>query len=231
MSRLNGLAGAQDVVPGTKPPHKSEMFALVDFFTTMLKKNGVGIKFNLPVTIDMIINEEPYMVLLATGSAPIVPTIPGVHQDFVLNAEDALMNPGAVGDQVVVIGGGSVGVETAELLEQQGKKVTVVEMSGEVLSDMAPMLKAGLLYRVGESDIVINTGEKVQEIGDHQVITDKETLENVDTVVLAIGYQPDNALAEELKDSKVKFKVIGDAVKPRKIYDAVKEGFEAAAEI
>lgn len=220
-----------NVVPGTKPPHKSEMFALVDFFTIMLKKNGVGIKFNLPVTIDMIINEEPYMVLLATGSAPIVPTIPGVHQDFVLNAEDALMNPGAVGDQVVVIGGGSVGVETAELLEQQGKKVTVVEMSGEVLSDMAPMLKAGLLYRVGESDIVINTGEKVQEIGDHQVITDKETLENVDTVVLAIGYQPDNALAEELKDSKVKFKVIGDAVKPRKIYDAVKEGFEAAAEI
>lgn len=220
-----------NVVPGTKPPHKSEMFALVDFFTTMLKKNGVGIKFNLPVTIDMIINEEPYMVFLATGSAPIIPTLPGVHQDFVLNAEDVLMNPGTVGDQVVVIGGGSVGVETAELLELQGRKVTVVEMSGEVLSDMAPMLKAGLLYRIGESDIVINTGEKVLEIGDHQVITDKENLENVNTVVLAVGYQPDNALEEELNVSKVRFKVIGDAVKPRKIYEAVKEGFEAAYEI
>lgn len=220
-----------NVVPGTKPPNKSEMFAMVDFFTTMLKKNGVEIKFNLPVTMELIYNEEPYLVLLATGSAPIIPPILGVHQDFVFNAEDILIKPDAAGDQVVVIGGGSVGVETAELLEQQGKKVTVVEMSNEILSDMAPMLKAGLMYRVGESDIVINTGEKVEEIGDHQVITDKETLENVDTVVLAVGYEPDNALAEELKGSKIRFKVIGDAVKPRKIYEAVKEGFEAGYEV
>ncbi|WP_373483204.1 FAD-dependent oxidoreductase [Acetobacterium sp.] len=220
-----------NVVPGTKPPNKSEMFALVEFFTNMLQKNKVKIKFNTPATMDIIYNEESDMVLLATGSAPIIPPIPGIHQKFVLNAEDVLMNPDTVGDQVVVIGGGTVGVETAELLDQQGKKVTVVEMSGEILSDMAPFLKAGLMYRIGESDIVINTSEKVQEIGDHQVITDKETLENVDNVVLAVGYEPDNALEEELKGSRVKFKVIGDAVKPRKIFEAVKEGFEAAYEI
>ncbi|KNZ40361.1 FAD-dependent oxidoreductase [Acetobacterium bakii] len=217
-----------NVLPGTKPPNKSEMFALIDYYTTVLKKNGVDVKFNTKVDLDMIENEMPGMVIVATGSSPIIPKIPGVDNEYVLTAEDVLMSPEKAGNKVVVIGGGSVGIETAELLSHQDKDVSVIEMTNEILGDMAPMLKAGLMVRAAQTRMKVMTGEKVVEIKDHKVVTDQRIFEGIDTVVLAVGYEPDNALAAALKESKVPFIVIGDAVKPRKIFEAVKEGFETA---
>jgi len=207
------------------------MSALIDYYTTILRKNGVDVKFNTKVDMDMIENEQPGMVVVATGSSPIIPKIPGVGNDFVVTAEAVLMNPEKAGNKTVIIGGGSVGIETAELLSHQNKDVTVIEMTNEILGDMAPMLKAGLMVRAAGTKMKVMTGEKVLEIKDQKVVTDKRIFEEVDTVILAVGYESENALAAELKESKVPFTVIGDAVKPRKIYEAVKEGFETAYQL
>jgi len=217
-----------NVVPGCNPPNKSEMFALVDYFAAMLKKDGVTVKFNTKVDLDMINSENPDIVVVATGSAPIIPDIPGVDKAYVFTAEKVLMNPEIVGDNVVVIGGGSVGIETAELLSDLQRKVSVVEMTREILSDMAPLLKAGLMARIAGSHIKVMTHEKVLEIKNHEVITDKRSFDGVDSIILAVGYESDNALVNALKDSQIHYTIIGDAVKPRKIFEAVKEGFETA---
>lgn len=214
--------------PGTKPPYKSEMMAIVDYLSYMLKKNKVNVKLSTKATVDMIKNEKPDVVIVASGSFPIVPPIPGVDNDYVFSAKDVLLQNKTAGNNVVVIGGGSVGVETAEFLSEQNKEVTVLEMADEILIDMAPILKAPLLARVSMSSINILTGQKVLEIKDHAVITDKQTLENVDTVVLSVGYKSNNELIAKLQQANIDYRVIGDAVKPRRIYQAVKEGFETA---
>lgn len=222
----NSLGG--NIVPGTKPPYKNEMMAIVDYLSHMLEKNKINVKLNAKADMDIIIKEKPDVVILASGSLPIVPNIPGVKNDCVVSAEDVLLQRKTAGNKVVVIGGGSVGVETAELLADQGKDVTVVEMLSKILSDVSPILSANLLNRISKSTVKIITNEKVLEIKDHAVITDKQTFENVDTVILAIGYKSNNELTEQMQKSGIDYKIVGDAVKPRKIYQAVKEGFETA---
>jgi 2,4-dienoyl-CoA reductase-like NADH-dependent reductase (Old Yellow Enzyme family)/thioredoxin reductase len=217
-----------NVIPGTKPPYKSEMFACIDFLSGMLKRYHVDVKLNTKANLDLIKAENPDEVILSSGSFPITPKFPGVENDFVVTAKDVLLGSAVVGQKVVVIGGGSVGVETAELLNDRHKNVTVLEMIDEILVDMSPMLKAPLLGRVQSSSIRIMTGQKVLQIRAHSVVTDKTTLEDVDTVVLAVGYRPNNELETQLKTSGIAYRITGDAVKPRKIYQAVKEGFEAA---
>lgn len=217
-----------NVIPATKPPYKSEMMYIIDHLTYMLNKNKVNIKLNTKVDMNIINMEKPDVVILASGSLPIVPEIPGIDNDYVVSAEDVLFERKAVGNKVVVIGGGMVGVETAEFLEHQNKEVTVIEMLDEILSDMSPVLKAGLQVRVSNSNIKIMTGQKVLEIKENAVITDKQAIEGSDTIVIAIGYKPNNELIPQLQESSVNYKVIGDAVKARRIYQAVKEGFEAA---
>ncbi|AET67976.1 NADH:flavin oxidoreductase [Desulfosporosinus orientis DSM 765] len=217
-----------NLIPATKPPFKSEMMAAVEFLSHMLEKYHVQVKLRTKAGIDELKSEDPDVVIVASGSTPILPKIPGVEKDFVFTAEDVLMNRKIVGQKVLVIGGGSVGVETAELLASQNKEVSVVEMADEIFADLSPVLKAGMMGLVAQSKIQIMTGEKVLEIRDHAVVTNKQTLVNIDSVILAMGYRPNNELAQQLQEANINCQVIGDAVKPRKIVQAVTEGFEAA---
>jgi pyruvate/2-oxoglutarate dehydrogenase complex dihydrolipoamide dehydrogenase (E3) component len=217
-----------NVIPGTKPPYKSEMLAVINYLSYMLEKNHVSVKLKEKMDIENIKSEKPDIVIVASGSLPIVPGIPGVDQDYVVSAEDVLLGNKTLGSKIAVIGGGSVGVETAEFLEEQGKAVTVIEMADEILADVTPVMKGSLLYRINSSTIQVLTGQKVKEIKDHKVVTDKQALDAVEHVVMAVGYKANNDLTKQLQENGIEFKVIGDAVKPRKIYHAVKEGFEAA---
>lgn len=216
-----------NAIPATKPSYKSEMMAAVDFLSHMLEKNHVKVKLNTKVSIDTIKSEGADAVVVASGSTPIIPKIPGIENDYVFTAEDVLMNRKIAGKKVVVIGGGSVGVETAELLAHQSKEVSVIEMADEILSDMSLSLKMVLLRRVGNTSINVMTDHKVLEIKNHTVVTDKQILQDIDSVILAVGYKSNNELVSQLQEANVIYKVIGDAVKPRKIYQAIMEGLEA----
>lgn len=95
-----------NVIPGAKPPYKSEMMAAVDFLSHMLEKIHVEVKLSTKASIDTIRSEGVDVVIVASGSTPIIPKIPGVENDYVFTAEDVLMNRKTVGKKVVVIGGG-----------------------------------------------------------------------------------------------------------------------------
>ena len=89
---------------------------------------------NTRVTPDMI--EDQYdVVIAAVGAEPVVPKIPGADGANVTIATDAIMNSEKIGRNVVIIGGGEVGVETGMFLAQQGREVTVVEMRDELAAD------------------------------------------------------------------------------------------------
>lgn len=226
----SGNAGG-NILPGSKPPYKSEMMVAVDFLSHMLEKEHVVVKLNTEANIDAIRSEGADTVIVASGSSPIIPGIPGVEKDYVFTAEDILLNRKTPGQKVAVIGGGSVGVETAELLASQNKEVCIVEMADEILSDLSLVQKAGEMGRIGRFALQIITGEKVLEISDHSVVTDKQTVEGVDSVVLAIGYKSNNQLVQQLQEAGINHQAIGDAVKPRKLYQAVMEGFDAACQL
>jgi pyruvate/2-oxoglutarate dehydrogenase complex dihydrolipoamide dehydrogenase (E3) component len=134
-----------------------------------------------------------------------------------------------------MLGGGATGCEAALFLAQQGKQVTIVEMLDELCPDFNACNRALLLELLGENDVDIKTGTRVVEVRDGSVTVigpDGASYEITgDTLVMALGAKSRVDVVDRLKGLADEAYVVGDAVKPRIIYDAVHEGFEAVMEI
>ncbi len=214
------------------PPCKGEITDFIVWLTARCKKLGVQIKFNTEATADMLKESGADAVILATGSNPITPPIPGLAGNKnVCYAKDILEGRVKPGQKCVVIGGGQVGAETAHFLAQMLRKVTVIEMVDEIASDAAIAIKWHLTDCLEKRKVALLTNSTVCEVSEDMVrYKDEEGAEHsvsADTIVLAVGYRANNPLEEELSASGMDVKVVGDAVKARRVSDATREGFEA----
>lgn len=210
------------------PPYKDEIKALVKSLIARMQKAGVETKLNTEVGVKMVEEEKPDVVILATGALPIIPDIPGIHGDNVATAEEVLTGLKEVGKEVIIIGGGMVGCETAEFLARQGRKVTVVEMLGRIANDVVATYRPFFLSRLTKAGVRMETKAKVEEITDRGIRVSRDgTVEffGGDTVVLAVGFESDKRLAEELNHKVASLYLVGDSVEPRKIKEAIEEGF------
>jgi len=219
-----------------RPPHKSDLKNVIDFRSTRLERLRVNVLSGKEANIFDIKKENPDAIILATGSEPITPTIPGMDKVKVVYAEDVLRKGIETGKSVAVIGGGSIGAETANYLVNQGKKVYLIEMLSNIASDVPYGNKVQLMRDLkGKAEILIDA--KVKGFDVNCVIIEKdqkeEIINNIDSVVIAVGVKSANHLAEEIRSSlpDVDLKVIGDAKKVRRIEHAVKEGFLAGYEV
>ncbi|GLI20052.1 hypothetical protein TSYNTROPHJE_18650 [Tepidanaerobacter syntrophicus] len=136
---------------------------------------------------------------------------------------------------VLVVGGGMVGVETADFLGEHLHKVTIVEMLPEIAKDEQDAVKYFLLKRLNEYGVKAITGATVKEFLDDGVVCEKdgkeEKIAGFDTVILAMGAKAYNPLEEKIKGKVPELYVIGDAVKARKAVEAIEEGARAAVKI
>ncbi|RAT43426.1 hypothetical protein AU495_09955 [Lonsdalea populi] len=212
------------------PPGKGELATYTAWLGRELEKLGVEIKFNTPLTKEIVAESRPDSVIVATGGKPAIPPIKGINQPHVVLAEDVLLGNVVTGQRVIIAGGGEVGGETAAHLAMQLKDVTVVEMRGRLLQELDGVSKLHLMSVLEEYDVKQYPNTKLCEIGEHQV-----TLENAqgrmaleaDTVVIALGYAPVKELAEELEGVADNVVVIGGAVKTSNALVAAREGFDA----
>lgn len=142
------------------------------------------------------------------------------------------MKPGA---ECVVIGGGQVGAETAHFLAQMLRKVTVLEMAGAIAADAALAVNWHLISSLEKRKVQLLMHATVSEVTEEGVVYKDQSGElhtiAADTVVVAAGYRANNPLEEELKDSGMDVKVVGDAVRARKVMHATREGFDAGRSI
>jgi len=214
------------------PPHKEEINDLTDFLINQVKKSDIVIEMGREADERKVQEIRPDAVIVATGSKPIIPEIPGIDQEKVVTAHEVLMGLVSVGEKVVIIGGGLVGCETAEFLADQGKQVTVVEMLDDIAIDVGSLNRALLLDRMAEKKIAVLTKSKVREITADGLVIEKEEgteeITGIDTVVVAVGSRPRNNLLKSLEGQDIPVYAIGDCVKPRKIIEAIHEGFRRA---
>jgi pyruvate/2-oxoglutarate dehydrogenase complex dihydrolipoamide dehydrogenase (E3) component len=136
---------------------------------------------------------------------------------------------------VAVAGGGAVGVETAELLSLGNKDITVLEMTDTVAADMTPDRRYWVLDQIAEQEVGIVTNAKINRVSDGQVTIShdghEETVGPFDNVILALGYEPDRTLIDELQGKVGELYTIGDAVEVRSAVEAIREGAEVARKI
>ncbi|MEM2668356.1 MAG: FAD-dependent oxidoreductase, partial [Candidatus Methanomethylicaceae archaeon] len=187
------------LILATIPPHKEEMKSILEYYTQELSKLEIEIKIGRKATLKDIEKISPEIIILATGAKPIIPSIPGIKNKNVITAWDVLLNTTKVGDNVVIIGGGMVGCETAEYLIKKGKKVKIIEMLPDIAVDVEFRSRTFLLERLhlNKVDILVNT--ELKEVMDNKAILINKKGEKIvleaDNIVLACGSKPNNELA------------------------------------
>jgi len=218
-----------------KAPHKEEFLDILQYQNLMAERAGVDIRLNTRVTPEMASSLNPDVLILATGGIPLTIHFPGLEDTRWMLASDLLDGGLRVESPTAfVIGGGLVGLETADFLASQGVKVTLVEMLDEVGGDMDPLAKAMITKRLKGNGVKIYTGTRVLRMKKNTVIVqqaEKEILFPIETVVIAVGVRSNRELPDALHESDLEIYVIGDAVEPRKALDAVREGFEVGNKV
>lgn len=216
------------------PPKKDIYKEVILSRAKAIKELGVEVHTGQKLTPELVKQIAPDVLIIATGSKPLVPNIPGIGQKNVITAAEALIGA-KMGDRVIVMGGGLVGCETADYLAQQGKEVTVVEMLRHTARDIGPAARYFLRRRMAEKGIKILTSTTVEEIVDSGVRVKtgeaSQLLGPVDTVVLATGAESFNELEPKVKDMVSEVYVIGDAAKPGKIMAAVEQAADLARKL
>ena len=201
-----------------------------------VQKAGVDIRLNTEVTAENAAQFGADAVIIAVGSSPLCPPIPGI--ETTVPSVEAYRHPEKLGDRVVIAGGGQVGCEASLNLTHLGKSVTIVEMREDVAIDSNPMHRIGLMDMLHANGVDIRAGHKCKRFAPDGVECETPDGETVwlpaDSVVMALGMRANNALAEELKAAAGKtayVQLIGDCVKASKVQVAVEEGFLAAMRI
>lgn len=213
------------------PPFKRDGIKILDYYRTMLDKLSVKVKYGKEANEKDIMAHHPDKVIHATGSTPVQPSfIEGIHKDIVATATDVLQDRAILGEKIIIIGAGLVGCETGLVLDNKGKKVTLIEMADKVLPE--PMFiqnEMMLSNMLDNSNIETRTSTKLVKINDDSIIVNKDGVEEemmCDTVVLSMGFTPNNKLYEDLKD-KIDIINVGDSMKVRKVLDATHEAYDA----
>ena len=185
------------------------------------------------MTREFVEREGPEVVIVATGARPVAPSVPVIDAKIV-SSWDVLSGREVAGAKVVVMGGGEVGCELAEYLAAQGKNIVVMEMLPEILNGTEPRARVLLVRRLCDFGVQVLTQSRVVEVRGGIVTYEraglKSRIEGVDTVVAALGSAAEAALGKTL-GSGAAVHVIGDCVKPRRILEAMREGFEVAYDL
>jgi 2,4-dienoyl-CoA reductase (NADPH2) len=216
------------------PPYKDELGCLIENMASQVRKAGVEVRLNTEVTSELVEKENPDVLILATGATPLIPDILGVGQDNVVTAVDVLTRRKDVGETAIIVGGGMVGCEAAEFLADLGKRVTIVEMLPKIGSDYGATYRHVVLRRLRKTGIKMETNVMVEEITDRGVKAKRDGAVEFfpgDTIVLAVGFKSSKGLGEKLSGKVPAPYSIGDCVEPRRIKEAIEEGFRLAREI
>jgi 2,4-dienoyl-CoA reductase-like NADH-dependent reductase (Old Yellow Enzyme family)/thioredoxin reductase len=224
------------------PPAKGDFSKMIEFYQGELKRLGVDVHLNTEATAKLLKSLAAAIYVYATGSEPVLPSIPGVDLPHVVFAKDVLRGMTQVPDEpVVVIGGGALGLETADFLSDRYHRVSVIEMLDAPGRDIQAGIgvREGLLKRLDEKKVKIFSGHRAVRIETNNVtISDrpligggKETKVSAGTVVLATGMQ--SLMSEQkpdLPDQAIWYRV-GDCRDPGNAMQAIHQAFDLAIRI
>ncbi len=216
-----------------KAPHKAAYGKWIRTLAANCRKKGVDVRLGTEVTEAMIAQEKPEVVILAIGADKATCPAEGIGMPIVCDAWQILNGEVAPKDNAVVIGGGLVGMETADYLCGKGiKNITLVEMLAKM--PVAPISAHGVMLhrrlKAAGARLMFNTIVKRIEEGVVHVSTGGEDskIEPVNQVIIAVGVTSRQGLKAMLERENIRHFIIGDAKEPRRIIEATEEGAAAA---
>ncbi|MBI4334579.1 MAG: FAD-dependent oxidoreductase [Chloroflexi bacterium] len=213
------------------PPGKRDFASLVAWEVRQLAALNVRVVTGKNCDPETVVREQPDAVIVATGARPVTGALKGFPPERTFTAWDVLGRKATPGKRILVIGGNALGLEVADFLSSGGNLVTVAEKLPHAGADMVSTVRFHLLTRLRNNGVpVLRSTEVVRADGDAVIAVSGASevpLGAFDSIVLAVGAQPRNEIAGELAGKVKEIRVIGDALKPRRAIDAIREGAEA----
>jgi 2,4-dienoyl-CoA reductase-like NADH-dependent reductase (Old Yellow Enzyme family)/thioredoxin reductase len=227
--QIGGTLNIAAVVPG-----KDKLRWMVEYYAYTLPKLGVHIQLGEFVDKQKIEAFSPDVVIIAAGSELAMPQIQGIKDVNCLSFREVLKGEVKIeGEKVVILGGGLIGLETALFLASLGNDVTVPKRYETISENIDPIYAQHLLSRLQELGVKIVSKVTIMGIEQNHVLIKNHNNEPnkiyFDKIVLARELVPSNKLAKEIGASEVY--IIGDALKPRRIFNAISEGFMIGRQI
>src|SRR5438445_6544977 len=226
------------VMVAARAPKREDYAAIAHWLIGQVRKAGVEVRLNTPADVADVLKLNPESVIVATGSTPRVPHIPGVDLPHVTTASDILTGQVRPGARCVVVDedGHFTAPTTADFLAGKGCRVTIITRYFMVGEDIDEGVRSDLYARLCTQGVVLTPMTVAIEMLPGVVRT-KHTFSGVestlpaDTVVLAFGGKANDTLFHELTGKVPDLKLIGDANSPRRIHDALLEGTRVARAI
>ena len=230
-ARSGGLGNA-----AAAPYMKASVKNYVQYLDNQLKKHADKIRviYNKEATFEEIKKCNPDKIVVATGATAMIPPVEGLRDNpKVGTATEYLLGNFQAEGNVLVIGAGLVGCETALDLAHKGSKITLVEMLHKIVAkdEINANNEMRLNDFLGKADIDLNLNTAVKRIEDNQAILEKDGKEfavEFDNILVAAGMKSNNTLVDDLYDYFEEVYVIGDADHPGKIMEAVHQGYAIA---
>ena len=227
------------VLLAARAPARAEYAGIVRFLASQIRKLGVDVRLGVEATPDLVLAEHPDAVVVATGSHPYIPPVPGSDGKHVVTDRDVLGGEAKVGANVVVVDDVHTeeALSTAELLLDQGKRVEVISPLFYVGQDIGVTSIAPLYARLYTKGVVLTPCSELRAVEGSTVVVRnvysgaERRIEAVDTVVLAVGSRSTDALYRALKGQVPALHAAGDCVAPRGVHQAILDGTRAARAI
>jgi len=226
-----------NLLPAAAMPLKADMRNYRDYIIRKTEESGADIRLGCEATPELISQMAPDALVLAVGADPFMPPVPGIDMAHVHWAGDVDMGKCEVGENVLMVGGGSVGLETGASLAMEGKKITVIEMMN-ALPYNPTQGNEFLSETICAAGGKVLLGRRLEAIREDRIICsvvgeDKMEEHYCDTVLVAAGLRARSGLVEQMRHllPETEIYVVGDAHKPVMLGDAVRSGFNAALNI
>jgi len=218
-------------------PFKADMKRYLDWLIKKTNHSHVKVNLSTEATAGSIKAAKPDVLIIAVGTEPVIPDIPGIKKPLVVWAGDVDIGKTPIGKQVLVVGAGLTGCETGLHLAQQGRKVEIIDMidEQEISKDTSFVNRITLIELLHQNKVEFKTGVELKEITDRgAIVTDNKGNRfemTADNVILSLGLKPLKATVKSLQGLAREVYVIGDCSSPRNLMAAIHDAFTIAAEL
>ena len=229
-------AGGQALL-AQRLPGREEFGGIVSNLLREVELAGVELTCNCTVTPELVREQAPDAIILATGAGP---RIPELDLDAInsFSYADVLNERASLGNRVVIADWRAdwIGIGLAERLAREGHRVTLAvnaAMVGESLQIYTRNHYVGRLYRLGV-DMLTHArlfGSDSGSVYLQNTLTSEPIVLEADSLVLSLGQQADNSLQRALVAAGTECRLVGDGLLPRTAEEAVYEGWKAGSEV
>ncbi len=224
----NDSLGGQ-ITPASKAPYgDEELFGMINYHKAQCEKAGVNFHLDTKVTPELLDEEMPDAVVLATGAEFIKGDAPGFDRPNILCVADILEGKTDTGEKVLVWGGKKPGIGVALHLAEKGKKVTLVSRERKVGKDVNPSYIWRYIQKLSQKRVKVYKESDLEEINDTGAVIKNHYGTRIPVLADTIVYAERKScqdLKDAVKEQNIELHVIGDALVPRALSNALHDGY------